>query len=131
MSSPLIDLVEKKYLKAEPPAIRIGDTVDVRCRITEGEKTRIQVFNGVIIARRGRGVNETFTVRRLIGSQGVERIFLRHSPNVVDVVTRRRGKVRRSKLYYLRHRVGKARKVRELRVTKKQVAAPELAGSAA
>lgn len=119
MSSPLIDLVEKKFLKAEPPAIRVGDTVDVHCRITEGEKTRIQIFNGVIIARRGRGVNETFIVRRLVGDQGVERIFLVHSPNVVDVVVRRRGKTRRAKLYYLRARIGKARKLRELRVHKK------------
>ena len=119
MSSPLIELVEKKSLKAEPPAIRVGDTVDVRCRITEGEKKRIQIFNGVIIARRGRGVNETFTVRRLVGEQGVERIFLVHSPNVVDVVVRRRGKARRAKLYYLRARIGKARKLRELRVHKK------------
>ena len=80
MSSPLIDLVEKKFLKAEPPAIRVGDTVDVHCRITEGEKKRIQIFNGVIIARRGRGVNETFMVRRLIeeevGREGAEPVDL-------------------------------------------------------
>lgn len=131
MRQPLIELVEKPYLKERRPEFHIGDTVDVHCRIVEGEKERIQVFNGVAIARRGVGINETLTVRRIIGSEGVERVFLLHSPNVVNIKVVRRGKVRRSKLYYLRHRVGKARKVRELRVTKKKVAAPALAGSAA
>lgn len=134
MRQPLMELVEKPYLKATRPEFHIGDTLDVHCRIVEGEKERIQVFNGVAIARRGAGINETLTVRRTVGSQGVERIFLLHSPNVVSIKIKRRGKVRRSKLYYLRDRVGKARKVRELRVTKKQVAAtaePELASSSA
>jgi large subunit ribosomal protein L19 len=125
MRQPLIELVEKPYLKAQRPEFHIGDTVDVLCRIVEGEKERIQVFNGVAIARRGGGINETFTVRRTIGDEGVERTFLVHSPNVVAVKIRRRGKVRRAKLYYLRKRVGKARKVRELRVSKR--AAPEAA----
>ena len=112
MRQPLIDLVEKAYLKANPPEFRIGDTVDVMCRIVEGDKERVQTFNGVVIARKGSGVREGFTVRRIVANEGVERTFLMHSPNVVDVKVRRRGKVRRAKLYYLRERVGKARKVR-------------------
>ena len=131
MRQPLIELVEKPYLKAQPPEFHIGDTVDVQCRIVEGDKERLQIFNGVVIARRGAGLNEKFTVRRIVGDEGVERVFLVHSPNVVNVKIRRRGKVRRAKLFYLRHRVGKARKVRELRIHKKQTPAPELAGSAA
>lgn len=130
MSSPLIDLVEKSYLKPEPPQFHVGDTVDVGCRIVEGEKERIQIFNGVVIARCGRGINESFVVRRTVGDEGVERRFLLHSPNVVDVKTRRRGKVRRAKLYFLRERVGKARKLRELRVHQKQSAeAPQMAAA--
>ncbi len=131
MRQPLIELVERPYLKAQRPSFHIGDTLDVRCRIVEGDKERIQVFNGVAIARRGSGMNETFTVRRLVGNEGVERTFLIHSPNIVGVKVRRRGKVRRAKLFYTRHRVGKARKVRELRVSKREAPQPELAGSAA
>lgn len=131
MRKPLIELVEQPYLKKKLPTFSIGDTVDVRCRIVEGDKERIQIFNGVAIARRGGGLTETLTVRRLVGNEGVERIFLLHSPNVVDIQVCRRGKVRRAKLYYLRHRIGKARKVRELRVHKKEAAAPELVGASA
>jgi len=131
MRQRLIEEVEKPYLKAKRPEFHIGDTVDVLCRIVEGEKERIQVFNGVAVARRGGGLNETFTVRRTVGDEGVERTFLIHSPNVVGVKIRRRGKVRRAKLFYLRHRVGKARKVRELRISKKDLSTPELAGSPA
>ncbi len=131
MRQPLIELVEKEYIKPKRPTFHIGDTVDVLCRIVEGEKERIQAFNGVVIGRRGAGVNETFTVRRIVGDEGVERTFLANSPNVVGVKVKRRGKVRRAKLFYLRQRVGKARKVRELRVHKKEVAKPELAASTA
>ena len=130
MRNALIELVEKPYLKERLPEYHIGDTVDVSCRIVEGEKERIQVFSGTVIATRGAGINSKFTVRRLVGDQGVERVFLVHSPFVVDVKVRRRGKVRRAKLYYLRDRVGKARKVRELRISKKQAekaARPEMA----
>ncbi len=130
MRQPLIELVEKPYIKPRRPTFHIGDTVDVLCRIVEGDKERIQAFNGVVIGRRGAGINETFTVRRTVGTEGVERKFLVNSPNVVGVKVRRRGKVRRAKLFYLRHRVGKARKVRELRVHKKELPKPELAGSA-
>ena len=131
MRQPLIELAEMPYLKSRLPVFHVGDTVDVLCRIVEGEKERIQTFNGVVIARRGRGMNETFIVRRIVANQGVERTFLLHSPNVVDVRIRRRGKVRRAKLFYLRQRIGKARKVRELRIHKKEAQEPELAGSTA
>lgn len=130
MSSPLLKLVEQKYLKTRVPEFHIGDTVDVRCRIVEGDKERIQNFNGVVIAREKGGLNETFTVRRFVGDEGVERKFLLHSPNVVDVVVKRRGKVRRAKLYFLRHRIGKARRLRELRISKSKTREPALAASA-
>ncbi len=126
MSSPLINLVEKQYLKADPPVFHIGDTVNVHCRIVEGDKERVQIFNGVVIARRGTGINEIFTVRRIVANQGVERQFLVHSPNVVKVDIMRRGKTRRAKLYFLRDRIGKARKLRELRVHHKKAAQPAL-----
>ena len=129
MSQPLIDLVEKEYLKPKAPEFHVGDTVDVLCRIVEGEKERIQVFNGVVIARRGRGINEAFTVRRIVYNEGVERTFLVHSPNVVNVKVKRRGKVRRAKLYYLRGRIGKARKLRELRIHQKKTEQPALAAT--
>jgi large subunit ribosomal protein L19 len=124
MRNALIEHVEKSSLKPAVPVFHIGDTVDVHTRIVEGDKERIQVFNGVVIARRGAGVNEKFTVRRIVANEGVERTFLVHSPNVVDIKIRRRGKVRRAKLYYLRHRLGKARKVRELRITQKPTEEP-------
>jgi large subunit ribosomal protein L19 len=129
MASPLIRLVQKPYLKPDPPKFRVGDTVDVLCRIVEGAKERVQVFNGVVIAHSGGGIDESFTVRRIVNNQGVERKFLVNSPNVVDVQVRRRGKVRRAKLFYLRDRVGKARKVRELRVRHKKAEESRLAVS--
>jgi large subunit ribosomal protein L19 len=131
MTHPLIDLVEQKHMKSKPPLYHIGDTVDVMTRIVEGEKERVQVFNGVIIASRGRGINEAFTVRRIVGNEGVERKFMLHSPNVVDIKIQRRGRVRRAKLYFLRHRVGKARKLRELRILKKTAPERELESSSA
>lgn len=115
MSHELIDVVEKKYLKSQPPEFRVGDTVDVFTRIIEGEKERTQVFNGVVIARRGHGVSAMFTVRRIVANEGIERIFPLHSPRVLKVEVKRHGKVRRAKLYYLRDRIGKARKLREKR----------------
>lgn len=111
MKTQLLDSVENKSLKEKVPYFEIGDTVEVNCRIKEGEKTRIQIFTGTVIGRKGRGINETFTVRRVVGSEGVERIFPLHSPNVVDVVPVRSGKTRRAKLYFLRDRVGKAVKL--------------------
>ena len=111
MKTEMLDAVERKSLKDKVPHFEIGDIVDVRCRITEGDKTRTQVFNGTVIARRGLGINETFTVRRIVGSEGVERIFPLHSPNVLDIRPVRSGKARRAKLYYLRKRTGKAVKL--------------------
>ena len=98
MSQELIDLVEKKYLKRQLPEFHVGDTVDVLTRIREGSKERTQVYNGVVIARRGRGMNETATVRRIVNNEGVERVFMVHSPLVVDIKVKRRGRVRRAKL---------------------------------
>ena len=101
----------KDSMKEEPPEIEIGSTVKVHVKIREGERERVQVFEGTVIARRGSGISETFTVRRLSYGVGVERVFPLHAPNVVKVELVRRGRVRRAKLYYLRGRVGKAAKV--------------------
>ena len=103
----------KDSLKAEVPSFEVGDSVRVHVKIKEGDRERIQVFEGTIIARNGSGIAETFTVRRVSYGVGVERVFPVHSPNVVKVETTRNGRVRRSKLYYLRDRVGKAAKVKE------------------
>lgn len=105
--------ITEGMLKETMPEIEIGDTVRVGVKIREGEKERIQSFEGTVIARRGSGVAETFTVRRLSYGVGVERVFPIHSPNVADVTVVRYGKVRRAKLYYLRGRVGKSAKVKE------------------
>ena len=105
--------ISKGMLKAEKPEIKIGSTVRVHVRITEGDKSRIQVFEGTVIAKNNSGIAETFTVRRVSYGVGVERVFPVHSPNVAKVETVRNGKVRRAKLYYLRDRVGKAAKVKE------------------
>lgn len=109
-----IKALEQDYLKTTLPEFHVGDTVGVQVRISEGEKVRVQLFVGTVIARSGSGINETFTVRRIVAGEGVERVFPLHSASVVDVEVQRRGKVRRAKLYYLRNRVGKATKVREL-----------------
>ena len=111
MRDEILDSVESKNLKDKVPYFEIGDTVDVHCRIQEGNKTRVQIFTGTVIARKGRGTNETFTVRRVVGDEGVERIFPLHSPNVLDVKAVRSGKTRRAKLYYLRKRTGKSVKL--------------------
>ncbi len=108
MKTEILDAVESKSLKKDIPHFEIGDIVDVRCRIREGDKERTQVFTGTVIARKGRGINENFTVRRIVNNEGVERIFPLHSPNVLDVRAIRSGKTRRAKLYYLRQRTGKS-----------------------
>ena len=108
-----LKIVAASSIKSEKPQFEIGDTVRVSVNIREGERERIQMFEGTVIAKRGSGVAETFTVRRLSYGVGVERVFPVNSPNVVDVKVIRHGKVRRSKLYYLRGRVGKAAKVKE------------------
>lgn len=111
-------MVEATTMKSEVPQFAIGDTVDVHTRILEGTKERIQVFNGVVIARAGSGSRETFTVRRIVQGEGVERKFPLHSPRVADVVVKRSGVVRRAKLYFLRDRVGKAVRLKERRVAR-------------
>jgi len=108
-----LKLIAQDSLKTEVPAIEIGDTVKVHVKIREGEKERIQVFEGTVIACKGSGISATFTVRRVAYGVGVERVFPLHSPNVAKVDVIRHGRVRRSKLYYLRDRVGKAAKVKE------------------
>src|ERR1700729_3327949 len=133
MTNKLIQLVEKEHLKKEALQFRVGDTVDVHTRIIEADKERIQVFAGTVIMKRGAGINETFTVRRIVNNEGVERIFPLHSPFVSRVAVKRSGENRRAKLYFLRDRVGKATRLQEKRKEKKDEAPaqqPELAGSA-
>jgi len=103
----ILESVESKSLREKVPHFEIGDTVDVHCKIVEGDKTRTQVFTGIVISRKGRGINETFTVRRMVGNEGVERVFPLNSPNIIDIRPTRSGKTRRAKLYFLRQRMGK------------------------
>jgi large subunit ribosomal protein L19 len=116
MRNRLIGLIEDAAVKKEIPKFRVGDQVDVHQRILEGQKERIQVFSGVVIARRGEAMRETFTVRRIVQGEGVERIFPLHSPKIAKIEVKRTGRVRRAKLYYLRSRVGKATRLRERRI---------------
>jgi len=109
----LIRKAEAPFLKSKVPYFEIGDTVEVHCRILEGEKERIQIFSGVVIARSGSGAREMFTVRRIVQGEGVERKFPLHSPRIARIRVRRAGVVRRAKLYYLRDRVGKAVRLKE------------------
>jgi large subunit ribosomal protein L19 len=108
-----MELIEQSSMKTSVPKFEIGDTVDVHVRILEGEKERIQLFNGVVIARSGTKTREMFTVRRIVQGEGVERKFPLHSPRIADIVVKRSGKVRRAKLYYLRERSGKAVRLKE------------------
>ena len=110
----ILDVIEKENERKDAPKFNIGDTVKVFNKIKEGEKERIQVFEGTVIAKNNSGIQETFTVRRVSYGVGVERVFPVHSPIVAKVELVRKGKVRRAKLYYLRDRVGKAAKVKEL-----------------
>ena len=107
---------QKEWLRTNIPPFRPGDTVRVNVRVREGEKERLQAFEGVCIARRGSGVSETFTVRKISNGVGVERIFPVHSPMIGDLAVVRRGRVRRAKLYYLRHLTGKAKRIKEKKV---------------
>ena len=109
----LIKKISESSLKKTLPDFNVGDTVKVDVKIKEGERERIQVFEGTVISKKGSGISETFTVRKVSYGFGVERIFPVHSPSVSDVKVIRKGRVRRSKLYYLRDRVGKAAKVKE------------------
>jgi large subunit ribosomal protein L19 len=107
---------QKAWLRTDIPPFRSGDTLRVNVRVKEGDKERIQAFEGVCIARRGSGVSETFTVRKISNGVGVERIFPVHSPMIGDIVVVRRGRVRRAKLYYLRNLTGKATRIKEKKV---------------
>lgn len=111
--------IEEKGLKSDVPLFEIGDTVSVGILITEGDKERTQFFTGTVIRRKGEGIRETFTVRRIVQGEGVERVFPLHSPKITEIKVTRRGKVRRAKLYYLRDRTGKATKVEERIIRKK------------
>lgn len=113
MQNKFMELIERSSMKEKVPHFEIGDTVDVHVRILEGEKERIQIFNGVVIARSGSHTREMFVVRRIVQGEGVERKFPVHSPRIADVVVKRSGKVRRAKLYYLRDRTGKAVRLKE------------------
>lgn len=115
MSDAIIQAVQQSQLKNDLPTLHIGDTVDVHVRIIEGAKERIQVFSGVIIGMTGSGLERTFTVRRIVANEGVERIFPLHSPRIATIEIKRHGHVRRSKLYYLRDRVGKKRRLQDRR----------------
>ncbi len=113
--SEILKEITKEYQKAEVPQYEVGDTVDVHVKIIEGDKERIQVFGGVVIAKKNSGIAETVTVRRIVQGEGVERVFPVHAPSVVDIKVRKHGKVRRANLYYLRDRTGKSARLRETR----------------
>jgi large subunit ribosomal protein L19 len=115
MTNKILEQVEAAHLKKDIPQFDVGDSVDVHTRIVEGEKERIQVFSGTVIMKKGRGINETFTVRRIVNNEGVERIFPLHSPFITKVVAKRGGETRRAKLFYLRDRVGKSVRLVEKR----------------
>lgn len=115
MGHQLLEKVEESSLKTEVPEFEIGDTVDVHTRILEGDKERVQIFNGVVIARSGSGTRNMFTVRRIVAGEGVERKFPLHSPKIAKIEVKRSGLVRRAKLYFLRDRVGKAIRLKERR----------------
>ena len=109
----LLDAIEKDWLRKKSPHFDVGDTVEVHVKIIEGDRERVQIFNGQVIAKRHEGLSETFTVRRIVQGEGVERIFPVHSPRVADIVVKKKGKVRRAKLHYLRDRTGRATRVEE------------------
>lgn len=114
----IIQEIESEYLRDDIPDFRPGDTVRAHVKVVEGNRERIQVFEGVVLKRQGAGINETFTVRRISYGVGVERTFPVHSPRLAQIEVVRRGIVRRAKLYYLRNRTGKAARIRERQVTK-------------
>jgi large subunit ribosomal protein L19 len=112
--SQLIDQIEQEQLKKDVPDFAPGDTVIVQVRVTEGDRERLQAYEGVVIAKRNRGLHSSFTVRKVSHGEGVERVFQTHSPAVADVQVKRRGDVRRAKLYYLRDRSGKSARFKEI-----------------
>ncbi len=112
-----LDFLDNESIRDDIPTFRAGDTVKVHVKVVEGNRSRVQIFQGIVIARKGHGVKETFTVRKLSFGVGVERTFPVHSPTIDQIEVVSRGDVRRAKLYYLRDRVGKAARVREKRIT--------------
>src|SRR6266404_6977174 len=124
MKNRLMDLVEQAHVKKDIADFDIGDQVDVHQRILEGQKERVQVFSGTVISRRGEGLREMFTVRRIVQGEGVERIFPLNTPKIAKIEVKRTGRVRRAKLYYLRKRVGKATRLRERRVKQPDAGKP-------
>lgn len=126
----LLDAIEKDWLRKKSPKFEVGDTVEVHVKIIEGDRERIQIFTGVVIAKRHQGLSETFTVRRIVQGEGVERVFPVHSPRVADIAVKKKGKVRRAKLHFLRGRTGRATRVEErLGIGKEEHAAAEKAKS--
>lgn len=117
---PVIQQLESEYLKKEIPSFNIGDTVCVNTRIIEGEKERVQAFTGTVVAKKGCGISETFTVFRTAYGSSMDRVFMVHSPRISSIEVMRAGKVRRAKLYYLRGRTGKSAKIKELYVAEKE-----------
>ncbi len=115
MTAEIIRELEEEQMKKSVPEVRVGDTVEVRTKIVEGDKERIQPFIGIIIARKSGGINKSIVVRRIVQGEGVERLFRLHSPSVVEIKVKRLAKVRRAKLYYLRGRTGKAARLKERR----------------
>jgi len=111
--SKLINDIEREQLKSDVPDFSPGDTIVVQVRVKEGERERLQAYEGVVIAKRNRGLNSAFTVRKISHGEGVERVFQTHSPAVADIKVKRRGDVRRAKLYYLRERSGKSARIKE------------------
>ena len=111
----IVTEIEKENMKENVPQCKVGDLVDVHVRTVEGEKERIQIFNGTVISKKGSGNRVTITVRRVVQGEGVERVFPVHSPNIVDIVVKKSHKVRRAKLYYLRDRKGKSARLKEIR----------------
>ena len=111
----IVEEIEKENMKEEVPQFKVGDLIDVHVKTVEGEKERIQIFNGTVISKKGSGNRVTFTVRRVVQGEGVERVFPVHSPNIVDIVVKKSHKIRRAKLYFLRDRKGKSARLKELR----------------
>jgi large subunit ribosomal protein L19 len=115
MSQAIIEQVEAAHLNNSLPEVQVGDTVDVHLRIIEGDKERTQVFTGVVISLHGRGINRMMTVRRIVANEGVERVLPLHSPRIAKIEVKRSGHTRRARLFYLRDRVGKSRRLRDRR----------------
>jgi len=119
-----LDAIEKDWHRKKPAKFDVGDSVDIHVKIIEGDRERIQIFAGVVIAKRHEGLSETFTVRRMVQGEGVERIFPVNSPRVADIVVKKKGNVRRAKLHYLRERVGRGTRIEEKLGAMEKEAAP-------